>query len=213
MGKLAAHRWHRKCAGLLRNYIALPDSLRAARYRSFALSQTTLVNRTWSWVYSPPDVPLHLFVLTSRVLLMQSKVYRLVAMLLAVSVFQLACYSKHTISTDQLEQLESGNIAESVTIDSDSGPIRVSATTPVQVRDVDGVRYSVSPFNFALGDRQLVAPDYDLLLPRDRIADARVAEFAKGRTIGLIVGSLVAAGGAFALVSLLAGSDDGVGGE
>ena len=158
-------------------------------------------------------MPLHLFVLTSRVLLMQSKVYRLVAMLLAVSVFQLACYSKHTISTDQLEQLESGNIAESVTIESDSGPIRVSATTPVQVRDVDGVRYSVSPFNFALGDRQLVAPDYDLLLPRDRIADARVAEFAKGRTIGLVVGSLVAAGGAFALVSLLAGSDDGVGGE
>jgi hypothetical protein len=154
-----------------------------------------------------------LFVLTSSVLLMQSKVYRLVAMLLALSVFQLACYSKYTITTDQLEQLESDNIAESVTIDSDSGPIQVSATTPVQVRDVDGVRYSISPFNFALGDRQLVAPDYDLLLPRDRIADARVSEFAKGRTIGLIVGSLVAAGGAFALVSILAGSDEGVGGE
>jgi hypothetical protein len=141
---------------------------------------------------------------------MLSKTYRLVALLLVLCMFQLACYNKYTISTEQLEQLESGNIAEYVTLQAEGRDVVVSATTPVQVRTMSGTRYNVSPFNFALGDNQLVAPDYDLLLPRDEIDGARVTQFAKGRTIALIVGSVVLAGGAFALMSILAPEDEGL---
>jgi hypothetical protein len=59
----------------------------------------------------------------------------------------------------------------------------------------------------------IIAPDYELLLFRDEITGARVQEFSKGRTIGLIVGAVLAAGGAFAAVSLLAPEDQGLGGN
>jgi hypothetical protein len=130
----------------------------------------------------------------------------LAALVLALCVFQLACYSKYTITPAQLESLSSENIAEYVVIDSNDGPITVRASTPVQVQ-TDSGNLSITPFNFSLGSEQLVAPDYDLLLRRSEINSARVSEYSKGRTIALAVGSIVAAGTAFALVSVLAGSE------
>ncbi len=137
---------------------------------------------------------------------MQTRLSRLAALVLALCVFQLACYNKYTITPEQLESLSSENIAEYVVIDSDEGPITVRASTPVQVQTDDG-NLSITPFNFSLGSEQLVAPDYDLLLRRSDINGARVSEYSKGRTIALAVGSIVAAGTAFALVSVLAGSE------
>jgi hypothetical protein len=137
---------------------------------------------------------------------MHSRLSRLTALILALCVFQLACYNKYSISTEQLETLSSGNIAEVVTVQSSEGDVFVRASTPVEIRTTQG-NFSITPFNFSLGEQQLVAPDYDLLINRSEITDARVSEFSKGRTIALAVGSVVAAGAAFALVSLLAGSE------
>lgn len=139
---------------------------------------------------------------------MNGKLLRLTAALLSLSVMQLACYNSYRIPTDELERLESGNIAEYVTVETGEGPISVRATTPISVETVDGRRYSISPFNFALSDQQLVAPDYDLLLARNDIAGARVSQFNKGRTIGLVVGALAAAGGAFGAFFAIAGKED-----
>lgn len=137
---------------------------------------------------------------------MNGKSLRLTATICAIAFAQLACYNRYRIPTEELERLESGNIAEFVTVSTDQGDVTVRATTPIEV-EAGGERYNISPFNFALSDQQLVAPDYDLLLSRDAITGARVSQFAKGRTIGLVVGSVLAAGGAFAAISLLAGSD------
>lgn len=137
---------------------------------------------------------------------------RLVAPLLVLCFTQLACYNKYRISTSELEKLESGNIAETVLVDTTGGAsVEVRATTPVQITTTNGERHNVSPFNFALTDRQLVAPDYDLLLDRNNVDGATVSQMNRGRTIGLIVGGVAVAAGGFALISVLAGSesDDG----
>jgi hypothetical protein len=138
---------------------------------------------------------------------MKTPFYRLTAALLSLAFLQLACYSKYSITTAELARLESGNMAEVVTVQSANGPVDILATTPIEVVARSGT-YSVTPFNFTLTDTQLVAPDYDLLLRRQDIEGANVSEFRKGRTIGLIVGSILAAGGAFALISILAGDEE-----
>ncbi len=136
---------------------------------------------------------------------MNPKVLRIFAPLVALCLLQLACYNSYRISNDELQNLTSGHIAERVELQTDGGPIEVRATTPIEVVDADGGAHNISPFNFTFDNAGLVAPDYDLFLPADQVEGARVFEFAKGRTIGLIVGAIVIAGGSFAAVSLLAG--------
>jgi hypothetical protein len=144
---------------------------------------------------------------------MNRSVLRLVTPLVLIAFVQLACYKSYTITTEQLAELQSSAIQESVTIQTESGPVDVSATTPITVFTVDNASESVSPFNFTMNEANLIAPDYELLLFRDEITGARVQEFSKGRTIGLIVGAVLAAGGAFAAVSLLAPEDQGLSGN
>ncbi len=141
---------------------------------------------------------------------MNRSVLRLVTPLVLVAFAQLACYKSYTITTEQLADLQSSAIAESVTMSTDSGDVEVSATTPIRVF-TDGETLSVSPFNFTMNETNLIAPDYDLLLQRSQITGARVQEFSKGRTIGLIVGAVLVAGGAFAAMSVLAPEDEGLG--
>lgn len=136
---------------------------------------------------------------------MNSNALRATAALALVSSMQIGCYSAFRISNDELQTLTSGHIAERVDVTTESGEVvEISATSPIEVRTVDGARYNVSPFNFTFDQNGLIAPDYDLLLQRDEVDGARVFRFAKGRTIGVLIGSIVAAGGGFAAVSILA---------
>lgn len=138
---------------------------------------------------------------------MNPKLIRIVAPLMVLCFFQLACYTSYRISNDELQNLTSGHIAERVELQAETGEtVEVRATSPIEVVDAEGRNHSVSPFNFSFDNSGLVAPDYDLFLPAQEVEGARVFEFAKGRTIGLIVGSIVLAGGAFATVSVLGGS-------
>ncbi len=139
---------------------------------------------------------------------MNAKLLRIVAVLSALSFMQLACYKSYRISNDELLNLTSRHIAPEVELQTAEGPVEVRATTPIEVVTTDGEKHTVSPFNFTFDDNGFVAPDYDLLLMPDEVDGARVFEFAKGRTIGLIVGAIVIAGGSFAAVSLLAGDSE-----
>jgi agmatine/peptidylarginine deiminase len=138
---------------------------------------------------------------------MNSSHFRLAAALALLGAAHLGCYNRYSVPVSELDRLESGNIAEFVDVETDEGPVTVRATTPIEVQTNDGRRFNVSPFNFALTEQQLVAPDYDLLVSRNDLAGARVSQFSKGRTIGLAVGSVLAAGGAFVAISVLAGSE------
>lgn len=140
----------------------------------------------------------------------RSVLFRFAALLALVAFAQLACYKSYTISTEELERLQSGFIAESVEMQTDAGAVEVRATTPVTLLTADGENPRVSPFNFTMNDRNLIAPDYDLLIQRQDITGAEVQEFSRGRTIGVIVGSVLAAGAAFALVSVFAPDEEGI---
>lgn len=139
---------------------------------------------------------------------MNQKLLRIVAVLSVLCFTQLACYNNYRISNDELQNLTSRHIAPSVELETSEGPVEVRATTPIELVTTNGEKYTVSPFNFTFDENGLVAPDYDLLLMPDEVDGARVFEFAKGRTIGLIIGSVLIAGGAFGAVSALAGSSE-----
>jgi hypothetical protein len=145
---------------------------------------------------------------------MKTPVFRLVAGLLAVAAVQTACYNRYRISTDELTKLDSAHISKEVVVtDSTGQSVTVGSTTPIRVLTQSGETYSVTPFNFALTDSQLVAPDYDLLLARSNVREAEVAQFAAGKTWGLVAGGIAAAVGSFVLITVVAGSDSGPGGQ
>ena len=138
---------------------------------------------------------------------MNKPALRLIAALVALTAVQTACYNRYTISTDELSNLDSTHIARSVVVKDDSGmDVTVSATTPIKVQTATS-EFSVSPFNFALTESQLVAPDYDLLLSREEVTGAVVSEFASSKTWSIAAGGLLAAIGAFVLISADAGAD------
>lgn len=141
---------------------------------------------------------------------MNKPALRLVAGLVALTAVQTACFNRYNISTDELSNLDSSHIARSVTVkDSNGMDVAVSATTPIKVQTA-GKEYSVSPFNFALTETQLVAPDYDLLLSREDVTGAVVSEFNPTKTWSLAAGGLLAAVGAFIFIGASSG-DGGVG--
>lgn len=169
-----------------------------------------------------------------------SALKRTFAAFVILSFLNVACFNSYMISTTELEKLQAGFEAEEVEVmtegceasavmDADTRIAQADGTVPapaageceavsvslsntISVHTNHGVNYRVTPFNFTLGQSQLVAPDYNLLLPRSELAGAEVQEFSTGKTIGLIVGGVVAAAGSFLLISILAPADRGLGG-
>lgn len=91
--------------------------------------------------------------------------------------------------------------------------VRVSATSPVSVVTNSGHSYRITPFNFTLGNTQLISPDYDLLLPRAELAGAEVDVFSTGKTLGLIAGGIAVAVGSFVAIMVIAPPERGLGGN
>jgi hypothetical protein len=159
---------------------------------------------------------------------------RLVALLAAAGFITTACFSSHQISLRELEKLQTGFEAEQTYVATDgcADTQRLSNEPPVDGRDPvtgcrvvavgptntlhvhtrDDTEYRITPFNFTLGETQLVSPDYDLLLSREALDYAEVETFSTGRTIAVIAGLTAAAVGTFLVISLTAGESRGLGG-
>jgi len=159
---------------------------------------------------------------------------RTMGLIVALAFMNAACFSSYTISTSELELLQSGNEAEQVSVcvsaaETGDEPLRlaqadgeipsqgceaveVSLTNTLSVVTNDGVSHRVTPFNFTLSDTQLVSPDYDLLLSREAIEGAEIQVFSTGKTVGLVAGVTALAVGAFVLLSVLAPAERGLGG-
>lgn len=166
---------------------------------------------------------------------MRRLIRRALGLATAAGFVSSACFSAHQISTHELGKLQSGFEAESVWValdgcadrqdlgsqapiegrDPDTGceVVGVSPTNTVNVYTQDGARHRITPFNFTLGETQLVSPDYDLLLPRDSLQGADVEVFSTGRTVAVIAGLTAAAVGTFLAISLTAGESRGLGGQ
>ena len=111
------------------------------------------------------------------------------------------CYNSYTISTDELAKLQSGQERTEVEVKSLSGDtVAASPESPLEVETVSGERYRVTPYNFLLNETQLVAPDYDLLLSAESVAQAEVREISYGKTFGLVGGIVAAVAGGFVVL-------------
>ena len=119
-------------------------------------------------------------------------------------MLNLACYNTYTISKEELGKLGSGQEqvrASVVSVDGDE--VQIAPETPMEVRVADGSRYRVTPYNFLLSESQLVAPDYDLLLPADAVTSAQVREMSYWKTFGLVGIIAVGVVGGFTAIALV----------
>jgi len=101
---------------------------------------------------------------------------------------------------------ESGKTASDAT-STKAGPkgcteVPVSTANAIKVVTKEGEQRRVTPFNFMMSQRQLVSPEYDLLVRLDRVEGAKVREFSTWKTVGMIVGVSAATIGTFVGLSL-----------
>ncbi len=82
--------------------------------------------------------------------------------------------------------------------------VPVSTANPVKVVTKDGDTYRVTPFNFMMSDRQIVSPEYNLLLSLDDVKGGEVRQFSTWKTVGTILGVSAVAIGTFVGISVLA---------
>lgn len=103
-------------------------------------------------------------------------------------VLQLGCYNTYNVTLEELAKATEGGVNNAVKMDTAQGePVVVSENTKIGVTDKNGVYHAVSPFNFTLSSRQLVAPDEDLLLGVDEIETGNV-KLVSGTKTALLVG-------------------------
>lgn len=81
--------------------------------------------------------------------------------------------------------------------------VNVSGGNTLQIVTADG-NQRVTPFNFIMNQKQLVSPEYDLLLTIDEVEGAEVSEFSTFKTVVTIVGVSAVAIGTFVGISVLA---------
>jgi hypothetical protein len=115
---------------------------------------------------------------------------------------QLGCYNTYNVSLEELGKATEGGVNNAVKMATAQGEeVVVSENTKIGVTDKNGTYHAVSPFNFSLSSRQLVAPDEDLLLGVDEIESGNVKLVSGSKTALLVgLGVLVLAGGAAAIV-------------
>ena len=80
--------------------------------------------------------------------------------------------------------------------------VPVSTANAVNVVTKTGEQRRVTPFNFMMSERQIVAPEYDLLMNLDRVKGAKVREFSTWKTVGMISGVTAATVGSFIYLSV-----------
>ena len=81
--------------------------------------------------------------------------------------------------------------------------VNVSGGNTLQIVTTAG-NQRVTPFNFIMNQKQLVSPEYDLLLTIDEVEGAEVSEFSTFKTVITIVGVSAVAIGTFVGISVLA---------
>lgn len=87
--------------------------------------------------------------------------------------------------------------------------VPVSTANTLKVVTKDNVEHRVTPFNFIMSDRQLVSPEYDLLLGLNDVSGAEVKEFSTGKTVAMVAGVSLVSIGTFIAIALLAPEDTG----
>jgi len=121
---------------------------------------------------------------------------KLVALLLVVLFGASACYNTYYVSMDQLKELQSSEQGTAVVNTSEGEKVEVTRSSRLFVRDVDGKRYPITPFNFKVTASQLVASDRDYIFMLNQLnPNGEISLLSTPKTIALIgFGALSVAG-------------------
>ena len=117
---------------------------------------------------------------------------KIVALLILTAFASYACYNTYYISLDELKQIQNADQGTRVSVTSDKGDKVVVETTSRRfVRDVDGKRYPITPYNYYISNAQLVASDRDYIFMLNQLAPENAPKgeidlLSTGKTVGLI---------------------------
>ena len=118
-------------------------------------------------------------------------------LMILLLTLQTGCYNTYTVKMDEFRKIQESDEDSFKTIKTDDGQeITITENSRIGVTDISGTYYPISPFNFTLNQRQLVAPDDDLLISTKQIKNTNVKLINPTNTTLLIVGAAVALVGA-----------------
>lgn len=124
---------------------------------------------------------------------------KLVALLVVLAFASSACYNTYHVTMDQLKELQTSEEGQNkVVVTAEGKSVEVNNSTRLFVRDTDGKKYPITPYNFKVTGSQLVASDRDYIFMLDQINDkGEVQLLSTWKTVGLITA------GAGAVVALI----------
>ena len=118
-------------------------------------------------------------------------------LMILLLTLQTGCYNTYTVKMDEFRKIQESDEDSFKTIKTDDGQeITITENSRIGVTDTSGKYYPISPFNFTLNQRQLVAPDDDLLISTKRIKNTNVKLINPTTTTLLIVGAALTLVGA-----------------
>jgi hypothetical protein len=132
---------------------------------------------------------------------------KLIAALIAVTMFTSSCYSTYYVTMDDLEKIQSSEQGPRVVLNTEDGTkVAVESGSKLFVRDVDNKRYQITPYNFRMINQQLVASDRDYIFMMNQLKPkAEVDLLSTWKTVGLISLGVGAVTGLVVVTALTAG--------
>ena len=123
--------------------------------------------------------------------------------LVGVMLAQYGCYNTYNVSLTEMKKAQYGGDISAVQVSTEGGEdIVVSEDTKIGVTSRSGEYFAISPFNFTLDDTRLIAPGEGFLLSTKQIETGNVKQVSTGKTVGLVLGGLLAViGGAFGIIN------------
>ena len=114
--------------------------------------------------------------------------YKIAALLVLVSFGSFACYNTYYVDMDDLQKIQSVESGTKVALPTHKDEkVVVAPATRLFVRDVNGKRYPITPYNFRMINQQLVASDRDYIFMMNQLKPkAEVELLSTFKTVGLI---------------------------
>lgn len=114
--------------------------------------------------------------------------YKIAALLVLVSFGSFACYNTYYVDMDDLQQVQTAEKGTKVALPTHKEEkVVVDPATRLFVRDVNGKRYQITPYNFRIINQQLVASDRDYIFMMNQLKPkAEVELLSTWKTVGII---------------------------
>lgn len=142
---------------------------------------------------------------------------KLVALLVVLAFASFACYNTYRVDIETMKALQTAEAGNSKVVETKDGKnVEVNRSTRLFVRDVDGKRYMITPYNFKLTNSQLVASDRDYIFMLNQLkgtGEGEVDLLSTPKTVLLIAGGAAAVAGLIVVTVLTAGQKTFTGGD